>query len=37
MHSKFILALAFWTGRKKKGTGIGDKEDRGQGEPTLYL
>lgn len=28
LHFKFILTLVFWTGCRKEGTGIGDKEDK---------
>lgn len=28
LHFKFVLALVFWTGCRKEGTGIGDKEDK---------
>lgn len=35
MHSEFILALAFWTGHRKKGLGWGTKRTRKA--PTLSV
>lgn len=28
IHFKFILAPVFWTGCRKEGTGMGNKEDK---------